>query len=189
MPNVWDKYQKIKEIKNKSNIKTYLARIEPIIKEITPKDEDEYNTIIDYFSELKDKFKVYDIIQEKQIIYLVVENKDEINKEIDNLLISGKFNEKKESILEGHGNPITKEEIFGLFKMEGAMCKIKFERIQNNKLIKGKGTGFFCEIKVDDFPLKHCLLTNNHVLNEDNLKKTKQYISNILKIENILNEK
>ena len=37
---VWEKYEKIKEIGNEySNIKTYLARIEPIIKEIKPKNK------------------------------------------------------------------------------------------------------------------------------------------------------
>ena len=32
MSLVWKKYQKIKEIKSKLKVKTYLARIEPIIK-------------------------------------------------------------------------------------------------------------------------------------------------------------
>ena len=60
MPSVWNKYQKIKEIKeisSKLNIKTYLARMEPIIKEITTKDDDNYSMIINYFSKLKKNFK------------------------------------------------------------------------------------------------------------------------------------
>ena len=40
---IWKKYEKLKEIKNKhTKIKTYLARIQPIIKEIIPKDKYEY---------------------------------------------------------------------------------------------------------------------------------------------------
>ena len=57
MPSVWNKYQTIKEINSKLNIKTYLARMEPIIKEITTKDDDNYSMIINYFSKLKKNFK------------------------------------------------------------------------------------------------------------------------------------
>ena len=39
MPSLWNKYQKIKEINSKLNIKTYSAKLELIIKEIIPKDE------------------------------------------------------------------------------------------------------------------------------------------------------
>jgi len=126
--------------------------------------------IIDYFSKIKNEFKIYDIIEENQKIYIVLENNNEIIKEIDDLLLSGEFSIEKESIIEGHGNPIKKEELFNLFKMEEAMCKIQFERIEKNKVKKGKGSGFFCEIKPKDFPVKYCLFTNNHVLNEENIK-------------------
>ena len=34
---IWDKYQKLEEINENWNIKTYRARIEPIIKEISYK--------------------------------------------------------------------------------------------------------------------------------------------------------
>ena len=43
----------LKEIHNDTNIKTYLTRIEPIIKEIMTKDKDEYNAICDCLHELK----------------------------------------------------------------------------------------------------------------------------------------
>ena len=36
MPLIWNKYPKIKEINTKKNIKTYLTRIEPLVKEISP---------------------------------------------------------------------------------------------------------------------------------------------------------
>ena len=39
---IWDKYKKIKEIKSTSNIKTYLTSIEPIVKEIIPKNKDDF---------------------------------------------------------------------------------------------------------------------------------------------------
>ena len=40
-----EKYKKIKDIHINLNIKTYLARIEYIIKEIIPKNEDECSLI------------------------------------------------------------------------------------------------------------------------------------------------
>ena len=55
--------------------------------------------------------------------------------------------------------------------MMEAICKIKFERIEDKQLIEGRGLGFFCEINIEDFPMKYCLFTNNHVLNETNIKK------------------
>ena len=45
------------------------------------------------------------------------------------------------------------------------MCKILFE---TKKGEKGKGSGFFC--KIDKFPIKYALFTNNHVLNESNIE-------------------
>ena len=63
-------------------------------------------------------------------------------------------------------NPIIyKEEILDLFKMEEAMCKL----INDNK----KGTGFFCETVNENFPMKYWLFTQNHVLNETNIKLNK----------------
>jgi hypothetical protein len=170
MPSLWNKYQKIKEINSKLNIKTYSAKLELIIKEIIPKDEDNNNMILDYFHQIKDELNIYDIIEENKKLYIIIENNDQLAKKIDDLLLSGELGIEKESIIEGHGKPITKEEIFDLFKMEESICKIKFQRIENNKLKEGKGSGFFCEIKTDEFPLKYCLFINNHILNETNIK-------------------
>ena len=56
------------------------------------------------------------------------------------------------------------------------MCKILFEINEGIRVIKGKGSGFFCEI--DNFPIKYALFTNNHILDENRIKK-----GNIIKIE------
>ena len=56
------------------------------------------------------------------------------------------------------------------------MCKISYEKIIDNEIKKGKGSGFFCEI--NNFPIKYALFTNNHVLNENDIK-----IGNIINIE------
>jgi hypothetical protein len=51
-----------------------------------------------------------------------------------------------------------------IIRKYNAVCKIL---VGNNG---GSGTGFFCEIKIDG-NLKKLLFTNNHILDEDNLKK------------------
>ena len=64
------------------------------------------------------------------------------------------------------------------------MCKIKFKEIKNNKIEDMKGTGFFLKIHDKDIPFKKCLITNNHVLNEERIRKGKK-----IKIEYLNKEK
>ena len=60
--------------------------------------------------------------------------------------------------------------------MKESICKISYEKVIDNEIQKGKGTGFFCEI--DNNPIKYALFTNNHVLNETDIK-----LGNIINIE------
>ena len=99
---------------------------------------------------------------------MIINNNDEIISKFDNLILSEEIYIKEEGLFIGQGNPVSKNEISDLLKFEESMCKISFERIED-KIIKGKGTGFFCEIS-GNFPIKYGLFTNNHVLNEYNLK-------------------
>ena len=147
---IWNKYKKIKELNSCLNIKTYLAKYEPIIKEIIPRNKDNYYEIIQKLEKLKCKYKIFDIIEENEKIYLVLDNDNEILSNFDKLIIG---DIKLESIIEGHSSPISKNEILKLFEMEKSICKIRYERIENGKLIKGKGTGFFCEL--DNLPIKY----------------------------------
>ena len=64
-----------------------------------------------------------------------------------------------------HGCLITKKEIDELLEKDKAMCKISFETLDNKK---GKGSGFFC--KLENFPIKYALFTNNHILNGFNIE-------------------
>ena len=169
---IWNKYTKIKEINYNSNIKTYLVRIEPILKEIIPKDINDYFIIKQRIEILKNKYKIYDIIEENEKIYIVIDK--EINIEIDKIILSNELDIKKEGIIEGHGKPITKKEILNLFEMEKSMCKISFENIESK--VHGKGSGFFCEI--NNFPFKYALFTNNHILNKSSIE-----VDNIIKFE------
>ena len=152
MPSkIWNKYKMIKEINSNSNIKTYLTRIEPIIKEIIPKNKE---------------FNIYEIIEENERIYIVIDNNDELLLKIDKLIISDELDIMKEGNIKGHGRPITKDEILNLFKMEKSMCKISYETIDGEI---GIGSGFFCEIDIN-FPFKYALFTNNHILDESNIE-------------------
>ena len=65
MPStIWNKYKLIKEISSNSGIKTYSARLEPIIKEIKPKDKDDYHAISERLEQLKAQLDIYEIIEE-----------------------------------------------------------------------------------------------------------------------------
>ena len=50
------------------------------------------------------------------IEYIVIDNNDELLSKIDKLILSDKLDIRKESIIQGHGRPITKDEILDLFK-------------------------------------------------------------------------
>jgi len=166
---IWNKYTLIKEVDKKSNIKTYLARIEPIIKEISYNNKNEYLAIREKLKGIRNKITIYDIIEEEDKIYIVINNNNEIISKIDNLILKNDIEIKKEGILQGQGNPVSKKEIIELFNMENSMCKIFYEKIEDNEIKKGKASGFLCEI--DEFPIKYGLFTNNHVLNENDIKK------------------
>ena len=118
---IWDKYKKIKKIEsNNSNIKTYIVNIQPIVKEIIPKDKEDYNIIIERLEKIKEagEINIYDIIEENERIYIVIDNNEELLLKIDKLILSDELDIKKEGIIQSHGRPITKEEILNLFKME-----------------------------------------------------------------------
>ena len=89
MPStIWNKYTIINEINKNSNIKTYLTRIEPIIKEINYKNINEYYIIRERIERIKNKIKIYDIIEEENNkIYIVIDNNKDIIIEIYNLLL------------------------------------------------------------------------------------------------------
>jgi len=173
--NIWNKYKIIKEIEDNSNIKTYLTRIEPIVKEIIPKNKKDYFIIMERLERLKleEDLNIYEIIEEDDRIYIVIDNNNELLSKIDKLILSDELDIRKEVATKGHGSPIKKDEIFELFKMEKSMCKISFE---NKKGQECHGSGFFCEIDFN-FPIKYALFTNNHVLNELNIEigKTIQF--------------
>ena len=82
---IWDKYKMIEEINSKGNIKTYKAKLEPIIKEITPRNEIEYNSILNNLQNYQDL--IYEIIEENNKIYAVLN--DNINLENINIIKEG----------------------------------------------------------------------------------------------------
>ena len=99
MPSkIWDKYKMIKDIKSNSNIKTYLTRIEPIIKEIIPKNKHDFYIISERLEKLKEELNIYEIIEENERIYIVIDNNDELLLKVDKLILSDELNIKKKEI-------------------------------------------------------------------------------------------
>ena len=169
---IWKKYEIIKEISSNKKIKTYLTKpkIEPVIKEIKPKNKEEYYLISERLQKIKELFKIYEIIEENGIFYVVLDDDDnETLSKIDKLILSEEFDTQKDGTIENQGNPITKDEIFKLMNLEKSMCKISYENMDNDKPEKEKGIGFFCEMD-NSFPIKYALFTNNHILNKFNIE-------------------
>ena len=129
---------------------------------------------------LKEELNIYEIIEENDRIYIVINNNDELLSKIDKLILSDELDIKKECIIKDHGRPIKKDEIFNLFKMEKSMCKISFENMKGQEC---HGSGFFCEIDFN-FPIKYALFTNNHVLNELNIEIGKTIHFECLEFQN-----
>ena len=163
MPSkIWVQYKKIQEIKNNLKIKTYLTITKPIVKEIIYKDINEYSLLKERLEIIKEKIKIYDIIEEgKDRLYIVIDNNEETMQKFDKLVLSEDLDIKREGVVIGHGNPVSKTEILNLFEMEKSMCKITYEN-KNMEIISG--TGFFCEM--ENFPIKYALFTNNHILDK-----------------------
>ena len=154
----------IKLIEQKEDIETYEANMKIKFKKIRKKNENDFYY---YKSLLLNHSRIYDIMEENNNIYIYydsTENLDEI------LNISG----HKEVVIEGHCEPINKNEIQELFKKEDAMCKILSKKLVNGKIENINGTGFFVELDLKDIPFKKCLITNNHVLNENDIKINKE---------------
>ena len=53
---------------------------------------------------------------------------------------------KKEVLLDPNIKLMTKNEIDELYSYETAICRIKLQNLENEEIIEGSGTGFFCEI-------------------------------------------
>ena len=156
----------IKLIEKKEEIETYEGNMKIKFKKIKMKNENEYYL---YKSFLLNNNKIYDIIKDNNIIYIYYN----INENIDELI---NIKDEKECVVKGHTEPINKREIEELFKKEDAMCKIESKKLINGKLEDIIGSGFFLKINMKDILFKKCLLTNNHILDENDIKVNKEII-------------
>ena len=156
----------IKLIEKKEAIETYEGSMKIKFKKIKIKNENEYYS---YKSLLLNNNKIYDIIKDNNIIYIYYD----INENIDEII---NIKENKECVIKRHNEPINKKELEELFKKEDAMCKIKSKKLINGRLEDIDGCGFFLEINLKDILLKKCLLTNNHILNKNDIKLNKEII-------------
>ena len=172
----------IKLIEDKDNIETYEANMKVLIKKIKTENEEDSLSYKEKLKSLKEKMNIYDIIIDESnncCFSYDLSEKENINEFIYNNII-----EKKELLLEGH-TLLSKEDIFNLFKKEDAMCRIEINKVQNNEPTVVKGSGFFMKIKDKDIPFEYCLITNNHIINEEDIQSEKEitlknkYINNL----------
>jgi len=88
-------------------------------------------------------------------------NINNINNIDNNINYDYEYNEEKK--LKDHGKSINLNELKRISnQMENCVCKIK----KNGK----EGTGFFCKIPIEEDTSLPVLITNNHVLNENDIK-------------------
>ena len=157
----------IKLIERQKNIETYTANMKIIIKKFIAKDINEALLFKMKLLENKKTRKIYDIREDKNILYIFIALDENIND-----LLLGCIS--KEAITKGHCDPIKKKELSHLFKYEESMCKLRYHKIINNELSYVYGSGFFLAMDIRGLPFKKCLITNNHVLNEDFFKTNKE---------------
>ena len=98
-----------------------------------------------------------------QIMQQEVKSKPEINHSLSKY---------KETLIDIHLKPMTKEEILELYSYENALCKINIKQNKNART----GTGFFLEIDNDNIPFKKTLFTNNHILNDYSIKMNEEIV-------------
>ena len=165
---ILNKYKIIKEIDFDSNIKAHLTNKETIIIEVVPKGKDHYLIINEELHKAKKKLNIHEIIEDIDKLYILIDNNKELLYKIKKLVLV-ELNIQKQAILIGQGEPISKEEILNLFKLEKSICKISFETFSGQK---GWGTGIFCEL--NDLSMKYALFTNNCILNEEHIKKGRE---------------
>ena len=71
--------------------------------------------------------------------------------------------------------PVLQNESEELYKRGDSMCLINFETNSNGiTMNNGFGNGFFCKLNKSYIPFQKALFTNNHILNEENLKVGKK---------------
>lgn len=175
---IWSDFTKIEELKSKNNnlnIKSYLSRKDFIVEEIIEKDQEKYDKINEIIESLKiiEKMKIYAHYKEDQKIFVIIDNNEKIQEDFESSLSFNNNNNidiKEEGILRDHCGPISKKEIENLLKLESSLCKINCQIMENNAFKDIFGTGFFCEIKDKESPIKYALFTCNHVLNGSNIK-------------------
>ena len=171
MENFKNKITNVNLVENKGNKKIFEANMKIYFKKIKNLNENER---IFYKNELvsndKDS-KIYDIVEDNKNNMLCIAYDQSLN--IDKILNKGN-GEEKEAVVKGHCDPISKSEIFNLFKKEDSMCKINFEKEINGVLENLSGSGFFCKINNKEIPFNKCLFTNNHVLDQDAIQINKE---------------
>lgn len=84
--SIWDKFIKLEEQKeNQSKIKTYKARKEFLIKEISFQDEEEKLSKYGDIEEIKNHIKIYDLIEDENCIYIVIDSDSKSSVKIDEI--------------------------------------------------------------------------------------------------------
>ena len=159
----------LKKVNKVNNIETYKANIDIIVKKIEAKDESDTAFYMEKLLYNKNTKKIYDIKKENNnIIYVYLDP----NENIDDILYPNTEEEIKQSY-KGGPPALTKTNLEEIFEQEKAICKIKFQNKKNKCFETCFGSGFFVNLNQEGFPFTNCLITNNHVLDEQKISINK----------------
>ena len=173
----------MKLVGRQNNMETYTAKMEIVIKKFFAKDVNEALLLKIKLKENKKTRKIYDVRVDKNILFIFIHPKENIDD-----LLYGKIS--KEVVIKGHCEPIKINELNDLFQYKQSMCKIRFHKIINNQIHYVFGSGFFLTVNIKGISFNKCLMTNNHVLNEDFFKKSREIeieYNNAIKVLTIKN--
>ena len=164
--SVWDKYTKLeKSNNNQSNINTYKAKKDFLIKEVEFKNEEEKLINLGAIEQIKNEIRVYETILDINYIYVAIDSDEKSSEKFEQILKLSKTGFKNESIIKSNGKYSNFSEIQKIYE-KGGNKMVKFELKNNGKTYRG--TGFFLELDEKyGLPFKKGLFTCNHVLNEE----------------------
>ena len=137
----------VKLIERQNNIETYTATMRVVIKKFITRDINEALIFKMKLLEYKKARKIYDIREDKNILYIFIAPDENIND-----LLVGTIS--KEIVIKGHCDPIKKNELSHLFKYEESMCKIRYKKLINNEIKYVYDSGFFFSIEYKRYTIQ-----------------------------------
>ena len=129
--SVWDIYTKLEKSNNsQSNICTFKAKKDFLIKEINYQNEEEKLTKLGAIEQIKNEIKIQDVIVDIHHIYVALDYDDKSSEKFDKIINLSKEGFKSESIIKSNGKYSNFLEIKKMYeKGENKMAKFELKKM------------------------------------------------------------